>query len=340
MSCNERPVDLLETIGNTPLIPLRRLSNKLPVTIYAKVEGYNPGHSTKDRIALYIIDKAESSGQLKPGGTVVETTSGNTGFSIAMICALKGYKCVLAVNSKCAKEKVKMLRTMGAEVHICPASVAADHPDSYYSTGRRIAENTPNSLYINQYFNELNIDAHYQTTGPELWKQSAGKVTHVYACSGTGGTISGVGRYLKEMNPEIEIIGVDAEGSLLKKYHDTGIVDTNELHYYRMEGVGKNMIPSATDFTVIDRFVKVNDCESALMARRLPLLEGLLVGYSSGAALCAVLKDLERLPSDAMPIVILPDHGSRYMSKVFDDKWMEEQEWKHQSSPVLIEILK
>ena len=300
MSLNDQPTTLLKTIGNTPMIPLDKFFHASPIRIYAKVESYNPGHSMKDRVALHIIEEAERRGELRPGATIVETTSGNTGYSIAMICAIKGYKCIVAVNSKCAQEKLNVLRAMGAEVHVCPANVPPEHPDSYYSTGARLAKEHPGSIYINQYFNPKNAESYYLTAGPEIWKQTNGKVTHFFACSGTGGTISGIGKYLKEQNPAVEVIGVDAVGSILKKYKETGIVDPNELQPYRMEGVGKNMIPSATDFSVIDRFVKVNDFESAHVARMLPLIEGLMCGYSSGAALAAVIKELEHLPADAV----------------------------------------
>lgn len=339
MSLNDQPTTLLKTIGNTPMIPLDKFFHASPIRIYAKVESYNPGHSMKDRVALHIIEEAERSGELRPGATIVETTSGNTGYSIAMTCAIKGYKCIVAVNSKCAQEKLNVLRAMGAEVHVCPANVPPEHPDSYYSTGARLAKEHPGSIYINQYFNPKNAESYYLTAGPEIWKQTNGKVTHFFACSGTGGTISGIGKYLKEQNPAVEVIGVDAVGSILKKYKETGIIDPNELQPYRMEGVGKNMIPTATDFSVIDRFVKVNDFESAHVARMLPLVEGLMCGYSSGAALAAVIKELEHLPADAVPVVLLPDHGERYMTKIFDDRWMQAQEWLNGFTPVVKDFL-
>ena len=339
MNPKEKPTTLLSTIGNTPIIPLDRFFHNSPVRVYAKIESYNPGHSMKDRVARHVIEEAEKEGLLKPGSTIVETTSGNTGYSLAMICAVKGYKCILAVNSKCAPEKLQVLRAMGAEVHVCPANVAPDHPDSYYCTGARLAKEHPGSIYVNQYFNPKNSESYYMTAGPEIWRQTEGKVTHFFACSGTGGTVSGIGRYLKEQNPNVEVIGVDAVGSILKKYKETGVIDPAELQPYRMEGVGKNMIPSATDFSVIDRFVKVNDFESAHVARTLPLVEGLMCGYSSGAALAAVIKEIGKLPKDAVPVVLLPDHGERYMSKIFDDKWMEAQQWLNDITPEVKDFL-
>lgn len=318
---------ILELIGNTPLIRLKRITEGIPGNFYAKVEALNPGHSAKDRIALYIIEKAEREGILKPGNTIIETTSGNTGFSVAMVSALKGYKCILSVSSKSSPDKIDMLRAMGAEVYVCPANVAADDPRSYYEVAKRLHSELPGSVYINQYFNALNIDAHYHSTGPEIWEQTSGKITHLIACSGTGGTISGVARYLKEQNPEVQVIGIDAYGSILKKYHETKEIDPNEIYPYRIEGLGKNLIPSATDFDVIDRFVKVADDTSAHAARELAVTEGLFAGYTSGAA----IQGMKQLAAEGVfnensnVVLIFPDHGSRYMSKVFSDKWMEEQ---------------
>ncbi len=318
---------VLELIGNTPLIRLRRITESIPGNFYAKVEAFNPGHSAKDRIALYIIEKAEREGILKPGSTIIETTSGNTGFSVAMVSILKGYKCILSVSSKSSPDKIDMLRAMGAEVYVCPANVDADDPRSYYEVAKQLQQNLPGSVYINQYFNELNIDAHYHTTGPEIWEQTAGQITHLIACSGTGGTISGVARYLKEQNPEVQIIGIDAYGSILKKYHETKEIDPNEIYPYRIEGLGRNLIPSATDFDVIDRFVKVADDTSAHAARELAKTEGLFVGYTSGAAIQGMRQLAEEgmFDENSNVVLIFPDHGSRYMSKVFSDKWMEEQ---------------
>ncbi|NHN25167.1 cysteine synthase family protein [Flavobacterium jejuense] len=319
--------NVLELIGNTPLIKLNRVTKNIEGNFYAKVEAFNPGHSTKDRIALYIINEAERRGILKPGDTIIETTSGNTGFSLAMVSIIKGYDCILAVSSKSSKDKIDMLRTMGAKVYVCPANVSADDKRSYYSVAKRLHEETKGSIYINQYFNDLNIDAHYKTTGPEIWEQTKGQITHLVACSGTGGTISGTARFLKEMNPNIRILGVDAYGSVLKKYHETKEFDSEEIYPYRIEGLGKNLIPTATDFDMIDKFIKVSDEESAHTAREICRTEGLFVGYTSGAAMQAIKQFAEEgeFTKDSKIVVIFPDHGSRYMSKVYSDEWMREQ---------------
>lgn len=319
--------NVLALIGNTPLIKLSKITQNMKGNYYAKVEGFNPGHSTKDRIALYIIEQAEKKGILKPGDTIIETTSGNTGFSLAMVSIIKGYNCILSVSSKSSPDKIDMLKSMGAKVYVCPANVSADDPRSYYEVAKRLQTEIEGSVYINQYFNELNIDAHYHSTGPEIWEQTNGQITHLVACSGTGGTISGVARFLKEKNPNIQIIGIDAYGSVLKKYHETGKFDENEIYPYRIEGLGKNLIPTATDFKMIDRFEKVTDESSAHTARELATTEGLFVGYTSGAAMQG-LKQLNEegvFTEDSNIVVIFPDHGSRYMSKIYSDKWMEEQ---------------
>lgn len=316
-----------ELIGNTPLIKLNGIADGLLGNFYAKVEAFNPGHSAKDRIAVHIINEAERKGILKPGSTIIETTSGNTGFSIAMVSIIKGYECILAVSSKSSPDKIDMLRSMGAKVYVCPAHVSADDPRSYYEVAKRLHQETKGSIYINQYFNELNIDAHYRTTGPEIWEQTNGHITHLIACSGTGGTISGTSRYLKEKNPEIRTIGVDAYGSVLKKYHETGELDTNEIYPYRIEGLGKNLIPGATDFACIDEFIKVTDAESAHTARKISKTEGIFAGYTCGAVMQAAkqLNDLGEFDEASNIVLIFPDHGSRYMSKIYSDQWMEDQ---------------
>jgi len=318
---------ILELIGNTPLVKLNRIVNGFSGAFYAKLEACNPGHSAKDRIALHIINKAEEQGILKPNSIIVETTSGNTGFSLAMIAMVKGYQCILAVSDKSSHDKIDMLRAMGAKVYLCPAKVEPEDPRSYYSVAKRIHEETPGSIYINQYFNELNTEAHYLTTGPEIWNQTKGQITHLIACSGTGGTISGTAKYLKEQNPNIKIIGVDAYGSIIQKFHETGEVDMNEAYSYRIEGMGKNLIPSATKFEYIDRFVKVSDEDAAFTARELAHTDGLFMGYTSGAAIQAIkqLNEENEFNVDSKVVVILPDHGSRYMTKVYSDKWMEDQ---------------
>lgn len=319
--------NVLQLIGNTPLIKLNTITKNFKGNFFAKVEAFNPGHSTKDRIALYIIEEAERKGILKPGDTIIETTSGNTGFSIAMVSIIKGYECIFAVSSKSSQDKINMLKTMGAKVYVCPANVSADDPRSYYQVAKRLHEERKGSVYINQYFNELNIDAHFNSTGPEIWNQTEGRITHLVACSGTGGTISGTARYLKNQNPKIKIIGIDAFGSVLKKYHETREFDSEEIYPYRIEGLGKNLIPSATDFDIIDKFVKVSDEESAHTARELAKTEGMFVGYTSGAAMQGVkqLNADKVFSENSLVVVIFPDHGSRYMSKVYSDDWMTAQ---------------
>ncbi len=319
--------NILELIGNTPLIKLNNIVKEYDGAFYAKFEAFNPGHSNKDRIAIHIIESAERKGILKPGATIIETTSGNTGFSLAMVSMIRGYNCILAVSSKSSKDKINMLSSMGAQVHVCPANVAADDPRSYYQVAKRLHSEIKESVYINQYFNELNVEAHYKSTGPEIWEQTKGKITHLVASSGTGGTISGCAKYLKEMNPDITIIGVDAYGSVLKKYHETQEFDTNEIYPYRIEGLGKNLIPTATHFDLIDFFVKVTDEESAHTARKITKSEGMFVGYTSGAAMQAIhqLAEEKYFDKNSNVVVIFPDHGSRYMSKIYNEEWMEEQ---------------
>ncbi|MGI9549841.1 MAG: PLP-dependent cysteine synthase family protein [Aurantibacter sp.] len=336
---------ILDLIGNTPLVKLNKITSDLTGNFYAKVEAFNPGHSSKDRVATYIIEEAERKGILTKGSTIIETTSGNTGFSIAMVSIIKGYECILAVSSKSSQDKIDMLKSMGAKVYICPAHVSADDPRSYYQVAKRLHEETKGSIYINQYFNELNIETHYNTTGPEIWRQTNGNITHLVACSGTGGTISGIARYLKEQNPRIRILGVDAFGSVLKKYHETGNFDQNEIYPYRIEGLGKNLIPAATDFEAIDEFVKVSDEASAHSAREIAKTEGMFVGYTSGAAMQA-LKQFNangEFKKDSNVVVIFPDHGSRYMSKIYSDDWMQNQGFfdsKHVAEERKIQLIK
>ena len=337
--------NILELVGKTPLVKLDKITSALKGEYYAKIEGSNPGHSSKDRIALYIIEEAERKGLLKPGSTIIETTSGNTGFSIAMVSIIKGYDCILAVTSKSSQDKIDMLKAMGANVFICPANVPADDHRSYYQVAKKMHEEIKGSLYINQYFNELNSEAHYKTTGPEIWKQTGGKLTHLVACSGTGGTISGIGKYLKEQNPNIKIIGVDAYGSVLKKYHETGEFDEEEIFPYRVEGLGKNLIPSVTDFAVIDKYEKVNDEDSAHSAREIVKKEGIFVGYTSGAAFQAIkqLNNIGEFKDSDKIVVVFPDHGSRYLSKIYSDKWMEDQGFfdsKHETTLKKIQYIK
>jgi len=319
--------NVLDLVGNTPMVRLNKVTKGLTGNFYGKLESFNPGDSVKDRIAKFIIDKAEEEGILKPGGTIIETTSGNTGFSLAMLGAVRGYKVVLAVKDKATEDKINMLKALGAKVYVCPSEVPAEDPRSYYSVAQRLHEENPGSLYVNQYFNQNNIKAHYFSSGKEIWEQTEGKVTHVIACAATGGTISGIARYLKEKNPAIKILGVDAYGSALKKYHETGIFDTDEIYSYRIEGLGKNLIPGATDFEKIDYFMKVTDENAAYKARELALREGIFAGYTSGAALeAAYLYDKAGFFDENSEVVLIfPDHGSRYMGKMYSDQWMIDQ---------------
>ena len=318
---------ILELVGETPLIKLQKITKALKGSFFAKVEAFNPGLSSKDRIALHILNDAEKKGILKKGATIVETTSGNTGYSLAMISLVKGYKCILAVSDKSSQDKIDLLKTMGAEVHICPANVPADDPRSYYEVAKIIHRKTKNSVYINQYFNELNIEAHYRTTGPEIWNQTAGKITHLIVASGTGGTISGTGKYLKEQNPNIKVLGVDAFGSVLKKFHETGEFDINEIKPYKIEGLGKTLIPTATDFDMIDIYEKVTDKDAAFAAREIIQKEGMFLGYTSGAVMQATKQynALGMFDKNSFVVLIFPDHGSRYMNKIYSDSWMREQ---------------
>ncbi|WP_297984457.1 PLP-dependent cysteine synthase family protein [uncultured Chryseobacterium sp.] len=318
--------NILGLIGNTPMIRLNKVTKDIPGNVFAKLESFNPGHSAKDRIALHIIESAEKKGLLRPDSVIVETTSGNTGFSIAMVSIVKGYKCILAVSDKTKAEKIAYLKALGATVYVCPANVPADDPRSYYEVAKRVASETPNSIYINQYFNELNIDAHYATTGPEIWAQTEGKITHLFACTGTGGTLSGSAKFLKEQNPDIKIIGVDADGSILKGYHETGQINQEDIHSYQIEGMGKNLIPGALLFDQVDEFVRVNDEMSAYRTREIALKEAIMGGYTTGAVVQGLMQyaNSHEFKNDDVVVCIFPDHGSRYITKVYSDKWMAE----------------
>ena len=316
---------ILDCIGNTPLVYLDRFSKSVGFKVFAKLEGANPGQSAKDRIALSMVDAMEADGKLRPGGTVIETTSGNTGFALAMICAVRGYRCILVTNDKISKAKLDALKALGAAVEICPSKVPAEDPRSYYEVAKTIHIKTKNSVYINQYFHPGNPDAHYHTTGPEIWKQTEGQISHYFAPVGTGGTISGTSRFLKEQNPLIQTIGIDAYGSVLTKYHETGEFDENEIYPYLLEGVGKNIIPSNVHFDLIDQMTKVGDRESALEARKLAKTEGILVGFSSGAVLAGIRLMANELPREAVVVAIMSDHGCKYFEKIFNDEWMEEK---------------
>ncbi len=316
--------NIMETIGETPLVRLHSVAGDLPCTILAKVEFFNPGGSVKDRIGLAIIEDAERNGRLQPGGTIVEATSGNTGVGLAIAAALKGYRCIFVMPDKMSQEKIMLLRAFGARVVVTPTAVAPEDPRSYYSVANRLVAETPNAVLANQYHNPINPQAHEETTGPEIWRQTAGKITHFIAGMGTGGTITGVGRYLKSQNPHVQIVGVDAVGSILYDLHRTG--ETVKAESYKVEGIGEDFLPSTTDLSVIDTIVQVNDRESFLMARRLVREEGIFCGGSSGSAIAGALKYArsQKLGPQDVVVVILPDSGSRYLSKVFDDEWMRE----------------
>ncbi|WP_038030767.1 cystathionine beta-synthase [Thermonema rossianum] len=316
---------LIEAIGNTPLVKLNKVTKGIPGTILAKVEYFNPGNSIKDRIALKMIEDAEKAGILKPGGTIIEGTSGNTGMGLALVAIAKGYKCIFTVSDKQSQEKINVLRALGAEVVVCPTNVPPDDPRSYYSVAKKLNREIPNSFYPNQYDNLSNKQAHYETTGPEIWQQTEGKITHFAAGVGTGGTISGTAQYLKEQNPNVFVLGIDTYGSVFKKYHETGIFDENEIYPYLTEGIGEDILPKNVDFSLIDRFVKVTDKDAALMTRRLAREEGLFVGWSCGAAVHGALEYArDHMKEDDVMVIILPDHGTRYLNKIYNDDWMRD----------------
>jgi cystathionine beta-synthase len=317
--------NILQTIGNTPLVKINKITSDLPCLVLSKYETFNPGNSVKDRMAVVMIEDAEASGKLKPGGTIVESTSGNTGMGLALAAVIKGYQMICTVPDKQSKEKVDILRAMGCEVHICPTNVAADDPRSYYSTARRLASEIPGGWYVNQYDNLSNTKAHYQSTGPEIWEQTKGRVSHFVAGVGTGGTISGVGTYLKEQNPGIKVWGVDSYGSVFKKYHETGIFDEKEIYPYSTEGIGEDILPKNVNFGVIDGFTKVTDKDAAVYTRRLAREEGMFLGNSAGAAIKGVLQLSKHFRQEDVVVVLFHDHGSRYVGKIYNDDWMEEQ---------------
>ncbi|MFH4965142.1 cysteine synthase family protein [Gaetbulibacter sp. M235] len=314
--------NILETIGNTPMVKINRLTKDLPCLVLAKYETFNPGNSTKDRMALKMIEDAEKAGLLKPGGIIIEGTSGNTGMGLALVAIIKGYKCIFVIGDKQSKEKMDVLRAMGAQVIVCPNNVDSTDPRSYYSVSKRLAEENPNSWYVNQYDNPSNSLAHYESTGPEIWKQTDGKITHFVVGVGTGGTISGVGKYLKEQNPNIKVWGIDTYGSVFKKYHETGIFDENEIYPYVTEGIGEDILPKNVDFSVIDGFTKVTDKDAAIYTQRLAKEEAMFLGNSAGAAIKGVLQLQEHFTKDDVVVVLFHDHGSRYVAKMFNDDWM------------------
>jgi len=315
--------NVLETIGNTPLIKLNNITSEIDALVMAKVESFNPGNSVKDRMALKMVEDAEAAGLLKPGGIIVEGTSGNTGMGLALAAIVKGYKLICVSTDKQSKEKFDVLRAVGAEVIVCPTDVAPEDPRSYYSTSKRIADETPNAWYANQYDNPSNAKAHYETTGPEIWNQTDGKITHFVVGVGTGGTISGVGKFLKEKNPNIKIWGVDTYGSVFKKYHETGIFDPEEIYPYTTEGIGEDILPKNVDFLVIDHFEKVTDKDAAVYTRKLARAEGIFAGNSCGAAIKGVLQFKNHFKKDDIVVVLLHDSGSRYIGKIYNDEWMK-----------------
>lgn len=331
--------NVLETIGNTPLIKINKLCKNTKATILAKVETTNPGNSVKDRMALKMIEDAEADGRIKPGGTIIEGTSGNTGMGLALACIVKGYKLVCVLNDKQSKEKMDILRAVGAEVVVCPTAVEPDDPRSYYSVSRRLAEETPNSWYVNQYDNPSNAIAHYESTGPEIWDQTDGTVTHFVVGVGTGGTISGVGKYLKEQNPNIKVWGIDTYGSVFKKYHETGIFDEKEIYPYITEGIGEDILPKNVDFSVIDHFEKVTDKDAAIYTRKLAKEEGLFVGNSAGAAIKGVEQLADNFKDGDIVVVLFHDHGSRYVGKFFNDDWMRDRGFLENNSRNAMELI-
>lgn len=317
--------NILETIGNTPLVKLNKVVENLPCLVLGKIETFNPGHSTKDRMALKMVEDAILAGRIKPGGTFIECTSGNTGMGIALAACVKGYKCIFTTSDKQSKEKIDILKSLGAEVIVCPTNVEPDDPRSYYSVAEKLSKEIPNSAWLNQYDNLSNRQAHYESTGPEIWRQTDGKITHYVVGVGTGGTVSGVAKYLKEQNPNIKVWGIDTYGSVFKKYHETGEFDKKEIYPYITEGIGEDILPKNVDFSLIDHFEKVSDKDAALAARRLAREEGLLLGYSAGSALAGLIQLKDQLKPTDVVVVLFHDHGTRYIGKLYNDDWMRER---------------
>ena len=316
---------ILETIGNTPLVQIKKILPGIKATVLIKVETFNPGNSIKDRMALKMLLDAEANGDIKPGGTIIECTSGNTGMGLAIAAAVKGYKCIFTTTDKQSKEKIDLLKALGAEVIVCPTNVHPDDPGSYYSVARRVSTEIPNSFWFNQYDNLSNRLAHYESTGPEIWNQTEGKVTHIITGVGTGGTITGTAKFLKEQNKNIKVWGIDTYGSVFKKYHETGIFDEQEIYPYITEGIGEDILPKNVDFSLIDHFEKVTDKDGALMARKIAREEGMLLGYSAGSAVAGLWQMREQLKEEDVVVVIIHDHGSRYVGKIYNDDWMRER---------------
>jgi cystathionine beta-synthase len=332
--------NILETIGNTPLVKINKLAQELDCLVLAKVETFNPGNSVKDRMAVKMIEDAEVDGRLQPGGTIIEGTSGNTGMGLALCAIVKGYKLICVISDKQSKEKMDILRAVGAKVIVCPANVEPDDPRSYYSVSRRLSTEIPNSWYVNQYDNPSNAIAHYEQTAPEIWEQTDGKVTHFVVGVGTGGTISGVSKYLKEKNPNVKVWGIDTYGSVFKKYHETGIFDENEIYSYITEGIGEDILPKNVDFSLIDGFTKVTDKDAAVYTRRLAMEEGIFVGNSAGAAIKGVLQLKEHFKPEDVVVVLFHDSGSRYVGKMFNDDWMRERGFLDQEITKASDLIK
>jgi len=332
--------NILETIGNTPLVKLNTLTAELPCLVLAKYETFNPGNSVKDRMAVQMIEDAEAFGILKPGGTIIEGTSGNTGMGLALGAVVKGYKMICVISDKQSKEKVDILKAVGSEVYVCPTDVEPEDPRSYYSTAKRLAKEIPNSWYVNQYDNPSNTKAHYLSTGPEIWDQTDGKVTHFVVGVGTGGTISGVGTYLKEQNPNVKVWGIDTYGSVFKKYHETGVFDKNEIYPYITEGIGEDILPKNVNFDIIDGFTKVTDKDAAVYTQRLAKEEGMFLGNSAGAAIKGLLQLKEHFTKDDVVVVLFHDHGSRYVGKMFNDEWMRSRGFLDDEVTKAIDLIK
>jgi len=332
--------NILETIGNTPLVRINKITNEIDALVLAKVETFNPGNSVKDRMALKMVEDAVADGRLKLGGTIIEGTSGNTGMGLALVAIVKGYKLICVIGDKQSKEKMDVLRAVGAQVVVCPNDVEPEDPRSYYSVSKRLATETPNSWYVNQYDNPSNSLAHYEYTGPEIWKQTEGKITHFVVGVGTGGTISGVGKFLKEKNSDIKIWGVDTYGSVFKKYHETGIFDENEIYPYITEGIGEDILPKNVNFDVIDGFIKVTDKDGAVFTRKLAEEEGIFVGNSAGSAIKGVLQLKQHFKPNDVIVVLFHDHGSRYVGKIFNDDWMRNRGFLDEKATVALDLVK
>ena len=332
--------NVLETIGNTPLVKLNSVTSEVEALVLAKVETFNPGNSVKDRMALKMVEDAEADGRLQPGGTIVEGTSGNTGMGLALAAIVKGYQCIFVTTDKQSKEKVDILRAVGAEVIVCPTNVEPSDERSYYSVSKRLGDEIPNSWYVNQYDNPSNAVAHYEQTGPEIWEQTEGKVTHFVVGVGTGGTISGTAKYLKEKNPDVKVWGIDTYGSVFKKYHETGIFDENEVYPYITEGIGEDILPENVDFSLIDGFTKVTDKDAAVYTRKIAKEEGIFVGNSAGAAVKGLLQLKDKFKKNDVVVVLFHDHGSRYVGKMFNDDWMRDRGFLDEEVTTAVDLVK